>query len=85
MGPAIFILWKAALLRKRILIYTPPPVESTCLAGKRDWTLHLVSLEPDSIYKALVLTVLPWHGSVQYMSNGHNTLWHCNSGCWQVH
>ncbi|KAG0007654.1 hypothetical protein BGZ80_004398, partial [Entomortierella chlamydospora] len=31
MGPSIFILWKAALLRKRILIYTQPPVESACL------------------------------------------------------
>ncbi|KAF9212308.1 hypothetical protein BGZ59_006922 [Podila verticillata] len=32
MGPSIFILWKAALLKKRILIYTPPPVETACLA-----------------------------------------------------
>lgn len=34
MGPSIFVLWKAALLKKRILIYTPPPVETACLAGK---------------------------------------------------
>ncbi|KAG0049639.1 hypothetical protein BGZ83_005536 [Gryganskiella cystojenkinii] len=32
MGPAIFLIWKAALLKKRILIYTPPPVEPACLA-----------------------------------------------------
>ncbi|KAG0349752.1 hypothetical protein BG005_010713 [Podila minutissima] len=32
MGPSIFVLWKAALLKKRILIYTPPPVETACLA-----------------------------------------------------
>ncbi|KAI7830472.1 hypothetical protein BC939DRAFT_499596 [Gamsiella multidivaricata] len=31
LGPSIYILWKAALLRKRILIYTPPPIESACL------------------------------------------------------
>ncbi|KAF9965600.1 hypothetical protein BGZ70_004486 [Mortierella alpina] len=32
MGPSIFVIWKAALLKKRILIYTPPPVEAACLA-----------------------------------------------------
>ncbi|KAF9945225.1 hypothetical protein BGZ72_001548 [Mortierella alpina] len=32
MGPSIFVIWKAALLKKRILIYTPPPVETACLA-----------------------------------------------------
>ncbi|KAI1315984.1 hypothetical protein EDD11_010566 [Mortierella claussenii] len=31
MGPSVYILWKAALLRKRILIYTPTPVEPACL------------------------------------------------------
>ncbi|KAF9339401.1 hypothetical protein BGZ91_006037 [Linnemannia elongata] len=31
-GPSVYTLWKAALSRKRILIYTPPPIESTCLA-----------------------------------------------------
>ncbi|KAG0318813.1 hypothetical protein BG000_004070 [Podila horticola] len=36
MGPSIFVLWKAALLKKRILIYTPPPVETACLAGTTD-------------------------------------------------
>ncbi|KAF9344129.1 hypothetical protein BGX26_004754, partial [Mortierella sp. AD094] len=36
MGPSIFILWKAALLRKRILIYTQPPVEGACLFGTTD-------------------------------------------------
>ncbi|CAG8724963.1 637_t:CDS:2, partial [Racocetra persica] len=32
-GPTIFILWKAALLKKRILFYSPPPivVYGTCL------------------------------------------------------
>ncbi|RIB30842.1 hypothetical protein C2G38_2151648 [Gigaspora rosea] len=29
-GPTIFILWKAALLKKRILFYSPPPVEDIC-------------------------------------------------------
>ncbi|KAF9148968.1 hypothetical protein BG015_009275 [Linnemannia schmuckeri] len=31
-GPSVYTLWKSALSRKRILIYTPPPIESTCLA-----------------------------------------------------
>ncbi|CAG8699527.1 24579_t:CDS:2 [Gigaspora margarita] len=29
-GPTIFILWKASLLKKRILFYSPPPVEDIC-------------------------------------------------------
>ncbi|GBB97021.1 hypothetical protein RclHR1_00290019 [Rhizophagus clarus] len=29
-GPTIFLLWKAALLKKRILFYSPPPVEESC-------------------------------------------------------
>ncbi|CAB4441556.1 unnamed protein product [Rhizophagus irregularis] len=29
-GPTIFLLWKAALLKKRILFYSPPPVEEAC-------------------------------------------------------
>ncbi|CAG8439884.1 14435_t:CDS:10 [Funneliformis mosseae] len=29
-GPTIFLLWKAALLKKRILFYSPPPVEEVC-------------------------------------------------------
>jgi hypothetical protein len=32
-GPTIFLLWKAALLKKRILFYSPPPVEESCYYG----------------------------------------------------
>ncbi|KAG0308601.1 hypothetical protein BGZ98_007455 [Dissophora globulifera] len=32
MGPSIYLLWKAALLKKRILIYTPLPIEAACLS-----------------------------------------------------
>ena len=32
-GPTIFLLWKAALLKKRILFYSPPPVEEACYSG----------------------------------------------------
>ncbi|RHZ59502.1 hypothetical protein Glove_363g30 [Diversispora epigaea] len=31
-GPNIFLLWKAALLKKRILFYSPPPVLNSCYA-----------------------------------------------------
>ncbi|CAG8501899.1 6186_t:CDS:10 [Diversispora eburnea] len=31
-GPNIFLLWKAALLKKRILFYSPPPVLNACYA-----------------------------------------------------
>ncbi|KAF8952208.1 hypothetical protein BGZ46_003619 [Entomortierella lignicola] len=50
MGPSIFILWKAALLRKRILIYTQPPVEAMCLAGTTD---KLFLFKPE-LYDVLV-------------------------------
>ncbi|KAF9927343.1 hypothetical protein FBU30_003300, partial [Linnemannia zychae] len=50
-GSSVYILWKAALSRKRILIYTPPPVESSCLAGTTDklllFKLHLFDLVVD--------------------------------------
>ncbi|KAF9970164.1 hypothetical protein BGZ73_007214 [Actinomortierella ambigua] len=36
LGPAIFVIWKAALLKKRILICTSTPVEAACLAGTTD-------------------------------------------------
>ncbi|KAI8604737.1 hypothetical protein EDD21DRAFT_193702 [Dissophora ornata] len=32
MGPSVYSLWKAALLKKRILIYTPLPIEAACLS-----------------------------------------------------
>ena len=34
-GPDIFVLWKASLLRKRIMLINTPPMESTCKYGKR--------------------------------------------------
>jgi hypothetical protein len=33
MGPNIFLLWKAAILKKRILILTSTPVEKACQFG----------------------------------------------------
>ena len=32
-GPSIFILWKLALLKKRILIFSPPPIGVICYRG----------------------------------------------------
>lgn len=34
MGPNIFLLWKAAILKKRILILTSAPVEKACQFGQ---------------------------------------------------
>ena len=34
MGPQIFVLWKAALLKKRILFMTRPPLQEACGYGK---------------------------------------------------
>lgn len=33
-GPDIFVLWKAALLRKRIMLINMPPMEIACKYGK---------------------------------------------------
>lgn len=33
LGPQVFVLWKAALLRKRILFLTEPPMERACGYG----------------------------------------------------
>lgn len=35
-GEQIFVLWKFALLRKRILIFSPPPVGVVCYRGNRN-------------------------------------------------
>ena len=32
-GPSIFILWKAVIMKARILFYAPPPVEAQCYRG----------------------------------------------------
>jgi hypothetical protein len=34
-GPDVFVLWKAALLRKRIMLVTMPPMEAACKYGKK--------------------------------------------------
>ncbi len=34
-GEQIMVLWKFALLRKRILIFSPPPVGVVCYRGER--------------------------------------------------
>jgi hypothetical protein len=36
-GPDVFLLWKAALLRKRIMMVNMPPMELACKYGK-NWT-----------------------------------------------
>jgi hypothetical protein len=33
-GPDIFVFWKAALLRKRIMLENMPPMETACKFGK---------------------------------------------------
>lgn len=39
MGPNLFILWKAAISKKRILILTSSPVEKACHFGELDMTI----------------------------------------------
>lgn len=42
LGPNIFLLWKAAILKKRILILTSTPVEKACQFGRLKTRLLLV-------------------------------------------
>lgn len=35
-GPDIFVLWKASLLRKRIMLVNMPPMEDSCKYGNTD-------------------------------------------------
>lgn len=46
-GEQIMVLWKFALLRKRLLIFSPPPVGVVCYRGKKlkhACTTHAISL-----------------------------------------
>ena len=42
-GPSIFLLWKAALLRKRILFFSPVPIEQGC--SRVRWMGKILGLE----------------------------------------
>lgn len=41
-GEQIMVLWKLALLRRRILIFSPPPVGVVCYRGEERPHLDLV-------------------------------------------
>ncbi|KAI9485899.1 MAG: hypothetical protein EXX96DRAFT_24410 [Benjaminiella poitrasii] len=43
LGPNLFVLWKAALLRKTIVLLSMPPMESTC---KYVYNIHLIGKIP---------------------------------------
>ena len=52
-GPLIFVLFRAALCRKRILFLAPVPVEQTCHFGT-----HII-LHADIVYNTSVLATIP--------------------------
>ena len=39
-GEQIMVLWKFALLRKRLLIFSPPPVGVVCYRGEMHTNIH---------------------------------------------
>ena len=45
-GEQILILWKFALLRKRILIFSPPPVGVVCYRGNERPALGALPASP---------------------------------------
>ncbi|KAL9609114.1 MAG: hypothetical protein Q9167_006092 [Letrouitia subvulpina] len=57
-GPLIFPLYKAALLRKRILLVCQAPVELVCKFGKLPTKFTLLSL-PSAVHSFLPLSPLP--------------------------
>ena len=59
MGPQIFVLWKAALLKKRILYLTAPPLERACSYGMTSFFVYVLA----NLCK----------NSVQHVSIGRNT------------
>jgi len=42
-GPNVFVLWKLALLQKRILFCSSPPIGRTCLLGELNKSKHMQS------------------------------------------
>jgi hypothetical protein len=48
-GPDIFVLWKAALLRKRIMLINMPPMEVACKYGK-ELMVHFVAEWTHPVY-----------------------------------
>ncbi|KAL0074130.1 hypothetical protein F4703DRAFT_1894180 [Phycomyces blakesleeanus] len=50
-GPSIFILWKAVLLRKRIIFMTDPPMSHACQLVFNTCLLGSLSHMPDNIVK----------------------------------
>ena len=40
-GPNVFVLWKLALLQKRILFCSSPPIGRTCLLGELNKSKHM--------------------------------------------
>ena len=39
-GPNIFILWKLALLKKKLILFSPPPIGVVCYRGNQQHCLH---------------------------------------------
>lgn len=52
-GPDIFVLWKAALLRKRIMFIDVPPMETSCRYGKNANVIKRALIMYPSLFHAL--------------------------------
>ena len=49
-GVSVFVLWRMALLKKRILLYSPPPIGVVCYRGELLYlVLLLLELSPVSL------------------------------------
>ncbi|CAM0139841.1 unnamed protein product [Umbelopsis sp. WA50703] len=63
LGPNLFILWKAAILKKRILILTSSPVEKACHFGKlvirHSASNKFTRLNQYQVYNTCLLATLP--------------------------
>jgi hypothetical protein len=73
MGPNIFVLWKAAILKKRILILTSSPVERACQFGEyidldKDATVILPCANTfQPVFQFIThASLLPYHDLMSY-------------------
>ena len=70
MGPQIFVLWKAALLKKRILFMTRPPLQRACGYGKINFILFFILAYIYVVCYVYVRLIYWVKLSLNYIKNG---------------
>ncbi len=45
-GPSVFVLWRLSLLKKKIVLFSPPPIGVVCYRGELDMRVWFREAEP---------------------------------------